>query len=157
MKSDRTWVRILMLFLMVLSYDRFIVLEASIWAQGLLILCESLVRLCLWAWKRRWAQTYASVRSCQVLDKDLTFRKHFQEDDYDRASFLSISFHLWILVLNTNIRWNNNPLSTRSPGIIFKKHSMKEMSCGRLNASWKISSSAVDGQSFLVIDGSLLN
>ena len=27
------------------------------------------------------------------------------------------------------------------------------MSCGRLNASWKISSSAVDGQSFLVIDG----
>jgi hypothetical protein len=33
----------------------------------------------------------------------------------------------------------------------------KEMSCGRLNASWKISSSAVDGQSFLVIDGSLLN
>jgi len=34
---------------------------------------------------------------------------------------------------------------------------VKEMSCGRLNASWKISSSAVDGQSFLVIDGSLLN
>jgi len=34
---------------------------------------------------------------------------------------------------------------------------LKEMSCGRLNASWKISSSAVDGQSFLVIDGSLLN
>jgi hypothetical protein len=33
----------------------------------------------------------------------------------------------------------------------------KEMSCGRLNASWKISFSAVDGQSFLVIDGSLLN
>ena len=32
-----------------------------------------------------------------------------------------------------------------------------EMSCGRLNASWKISSSAVDGQSFLVIDGSLLS
>ena len=31
------------------------------------------------------------------------------------------------------------------------------MSCGRLNASWKISSSAVDGQSFLVIDGSLLS
>ena len=25
------------------------------------------------------------------------------------------------------------------------------MSCGRLNASWKISSSAVDGQSFLVL------
>jgi hypothetical protein len=42
--------------------------------------------------------------------------------------------------------------------IIFSfKEKRKEMSCGRLNASWKISSSAVDGQSFLVIDGSLLN
>ena len=28
---------------------------------------------------------------------------------------------------------------------------------GRLNASWKISSLAVNGQSFLVIDGYLLN
>ena len=41
--------------------------------------------------------------------------------------------------------------------ILIRIRERKEMSCGRLNASWKISSSAVDGQSFLVIDGSLLN
>ena len=44
-----------------------------------------------------------------------------------------------------------NSIACKQLGIV------KEMSCGRLNASWKISSSAVDGQSFLVIDGSLLN
>jgi hypothetical protein len=43
------------------------------------------------------------------------------------------------------------------PAGLIKEERKKEMSCGRLNASWKISSSAVDGQSFLVIDGSLLN
>jgi len=42
-------------------------------------------------------------------------------------------------------------------GLLVRNLILKEMSCGRLNASWKISSSAVDGQSFLVIDGSLLN
>ena len=31
------------------------------------------------------------------------------------------------------------------------------MSCGRLNASWKISSSAVDGQSFLYSSGVLVS
>ena len=58
------------------------------------------------------------------------------------------SCHHWTIFLTTH----SFPLD-----ISKEREKEKEMSCGRLNASWKISSSAVDGQSFLVIDGSLLN
>jgi len=71
-------------------------------------------------------------------------------------------------LLTGHIRDQQGPVITQILRTHFQEYSihfpstgleiiLKEMSCGRLNASWKISSSAVDGQSFLVIDGSLLN
>ena len=53
-----------------------------------------------------------------------------------------------VLVSTVNDSFQDNSIHFPSTGL---EIILKEMSCGRLNASWKISSSAVDGQSFLVI------
>ena len=77
------------------------------------------------------------------------------------ARFGKSSYGATVLVKRpSNTPWGphlQDALKTTSTTDISKREKKKEMSCGRLNASWKISSSAVDGQSFLVIDGSLLN
>jgi len=92
--------------------------------------------------------------------KKNSLTSHMKEKDQLVSSFF---FSLIIVIKDRNssgsIFQGNNLLT----GLHFlssrlkKERIVKEMSCGRLNASWKISSSAVDGQSFLVIDGSLLN
>merc|ERR1712060_459452 len=62
------------------------------------------------------------------------------------------SFHSWNFLSSIG-----SGITLLSFAILKKKKKKKRKVHGRLNASWKISCLAVNGQSFLVIDGYLLN